>query len=213
MLFGVWIYFKGIGKTLALIFICVLIGVKILLLFPVWIFGALAYKYSNNPKVSINKLTAMLLFWSTLVSVLFFTFVWHFSFFSKTFVYGYPPLYFSSDFIFGWIFGGLVAINFWSFSFISWGNPPIFIDKIIKKASSFTFSLYLYHFPLLVFFGAIIPYDRNSYLQVLSILVGLVVIAAILSELTENRRIYLRSFIGSVFLFFSKKRAINKINN
>jgi peptidoglycan/LPS O-acetylase OafA/YrhL len=213
MIFGVWIYFKGIGKILALIFICVLVGVKILLLFPVWIFGALAYKYSNNPKIKINKFTAILLFWSTLVSVLFFTFVWHFSFFSKTFVYGYRPLFFSSDFIFGWVFGGLVAINFWSFSFISCVKTPIFFDKIIKKASSFTFSLYLYHFPMLVFFGAIIPYNRNSYFQVLAILFGLVVITAVFSELTEKRRNYLRVFIERIFLFFSKKRVVNKLNS
>lgn len=211
MLFWAWIYLKGNRKLLGLVIICGIIGLKILILFPVWIFGVVAYKCSNNSRFVIKKNAAVLLFVVTLIIILFLTFFQDFSLFSKEFRYGYPPLYFSSNFVFSWVFGALTAVNLWSFSiFSSFIKVPAFIEKLTKKLSSITFSLYLYHFPMLIFVAAVLTYNKDSYFQVVAILLGIVVIVALLSDITEKKRSHLKSFIGKVFFSMSKKQEVEK---
>jgi peptidoglycan/LPS O-acetylase OafA/YrhL len=213
ILFWAWIYLKGSRKIIGLIIICLIIGLKILLLLPVWIFGVLAYHWSINPKFAIKRNIANILFVGTLFSIIFITFFWDFSPYSKEFVYAHPPLFFSSNFIFSWLFGALTAINLWSFNFVSsFIIVPGFIEKIVKKLSSMTFSLYLYHFPMLVFVAAVIPYNKFSYVQVTSILIGIVILVTLLSDVTEKQRNHLKAFIKKIFVLLNKSNASKKLN-
>ena len=206
MLFGAWVFLKGAKKIMVLIFICALIGPKILLLFPVWFFGVLAYK--NAEKVTINRLPATMLFCGTLFLIILFSFFWDFSFFPKLFIFGKAPLFFSSEFLFDWILGAIVAVNIWSFNFIGIFKVPGFIDKAVRKVSSITFSLYLYHYTILVFIAALISYNKGNYFVVTAILCCLVIIVAVLSEITEKQRSHFKFFIEKIFLFFGKKKDI-----
>jgi hypothetical protein len=64
-----------------------------------------------------------------------------------------------------------------------------------KKLSSITFSLYLYHMPMLILIAAVMPFDKGSYVHVLSILRGVIIMSGILSVLTEKRHHLLKHFI------------------
>lgn len=187
MLFWAYCYLEGKKRYICLIIICLLIGIKILILFPVWVFGVIAYRMSA--KFRLGPKIALTVFAISLALIIVLTFIWDFSFFSKTFVFGRPPLFFSSRFVFDWIYGLIVAINVFSVNFLrSAVKIPGFIVKAVKSLSAMTFSLYLYHLPLLIFIAALIPFDRSSYLQIIPLLIGVVIIVSVLSKITENQR-------------------------
>lgn len=203
MIFWAGIYLKGYKRVISIIVISCLVGVKILILLPVWLFGVLAYHISQRMNFS-NKLL-LFLFGITALIIGMLTFYWDFSFFSNQFPFGRPPLFFSSHFVFDWIYGALVAINIGCIGAVSSTiKIPIVIERCIKYLSSITFSLYLYHLPILVFIAAFVPYNKSSYLQVTVILIGLIVIVGILSAITEKRRKYLSSVIEKIFSIFRK---------
>jgi peptidoglycan/LPS O-acetylase OafA/YrhL len=198
MLFWVFCYFNGAKRYIGLACMCLFVGVKILLLFPVWIFGVLAYNYSNRLVISVKA--AILLFVSTFIIIFVLSFVWDFSLFTNKFIFGHPPLFFSSQFFFDWIYGTLIALNLFSLTFISSkiSIPPLF-NNSIKYLSSITFSLYLFHFPMLVFIAGVVPYNKSSYLQIIPILIGIVFIVSLLAIITEKQRDHWKSFFGKVF--------------
>lgn len=187
MLFWAFCYLRGLKKYLVLLAICLLIGIKILILLPVWVFGVLAYKTSVRARIS--NISAFVLFASTLSIIVFLTFFWDFSVFSKTFVFGQAPLYYSSRFVFDWVYGAIMAVNLFSVSLLTpLIKIPRFIESIIKYLSSVTFSLYLYHAPMLIFVSALFSYNKSSYVQILPIMLGIVIVVCMLSQITEKQR-------------------------
>jgi peptidoglycan/LPS O-acetylase OafA/YrhL len=62
-----------------------------------------------------------------------------------------------------------------------WARP-------IRVAASATFSTYLYHFPVLLFLAAAIPYDHASTSQKLALLAAVLLICFALSRATEVRK-------------------------
>lgn len=208
ILYWVFCYFKGIKQYIGIAVVCLIIGLKIILLLPVWILGVLAYKYSDQ--LIIKKSLANLVFLATLLFIIVLTFVWDFSVFSDRFVFGKAPLYFSSQFVFDWVYGLLVALNLFSLKFISLKfEPPLVLENVIKYLSSVTFSIYLFHLPILIFIGAIIPYNKSSYLQTISLLFVLVIFVCLISVITEKQREHWKTLFSKMFNTASSKSSIN----
>jgi len=206
MLFWAACYLKGGKRYIGVLFICLLIGVKILILFPVWLFGVATYHISIH--LTLRKKIVQLLFLITIVLIIILTFYWDFSFLSDKFVFGHAPLYFSSRFVFDWVYGALIAINILSVGSLDFFNfIPAVIEKSIKSLSAMTFSLYLYHLPLLIFIAAIVPYNKSSYLNVIPIIAGIVILVGILSQVTEKQRGNWKIFFEKIFTLFSNKTA------
>lgn len=209
MLFWVFCYFSGIKRAIGIIIVCLIIGLKILLLFPVWIFGVLAYRYSH--KLIVSTKAAALLFVLTLAVIFTLNYYGEDVFAFKQFVFGKAPLYFSSNFIFDWIYGLLIAVNLFSVSYLSVAvKVPQFVEKAIRYLSSVTFSLYLYHGPMLIFSAAIFTYNKSSYLQTLSIIAGLLAVVAILSQITEKQRNVWKKLLESLFIKKGVKLSANE---
>jgi peptidoglycan/LPS O-acetylase OafA/YrhL len=205
MLFWAFSYLGGTIKYVVLIAISLLIGPKILLLLPVWVFGVIAYRRSND--LASKKGYVRLLFWFSLSLIVIFSFFWDFSVFSKAFVFGQPPLFFSSHFVFDWVYGSLVALNLFSFTIISPSlRVPALIYRAIKYLSSITFSLYLFHLPMLIFIAAVVPYDKSNYLHVICLLVGVLLVVILLSEVTEKQRYHLKALFAKVFSVASRHK-------
>lgn len=208
MLFWVFCYFSGTKRNIGLAIVCLIIGYKILILLPVWVFGVLAYNYSDKIKLSVKS--ASVLFTVTLAIIICLTFFWDFSLFTDKFVFGHPPLFFSSQFVFDWIFGAIFATNLFSLTYIASDfSLPKSIESVIKYLSSVTFSLYLFHFPLLVLFGALIPYDKSSYLQTVSLLGVIVLIVCLLAAITEKQREHWKRLFGNIFSFLLPNKELN----
>jgi len=185
--FWVLCYFKGARRNLGLILICLITGVKIILLLPVWLFGVFAYKYSIQP--AISRKNGAVLFLVTAGIIFTLTYFWEFSVFADRFVFGKPPLFFSSRFIFDWVYGLIVAVNIYSFNVACFEfNVPTRIVRIIRYLSSITFSLYLFHIPILNFISSLSFYDRNSYVHTVPILICIILLVAALATIGEKQR-------------------------
>lgn len=101
-----------------------------------------------------------------------------------------PPLFFSTRFAEANQLGILIALHFISVDAWMRGTSEVnrFAQSLIRFLANRTFSLYLFHFPLLVFFRAMIPYDAKSKWQVYGIVALIFCSILGLSEISEMRR-------------------------
>jgi len=201
ILFWIYLYFKRAWKFIGFVAVCLIIGIKIILLLPVWAFGVIAF--NCNDKLPLKNTLAIILFFLTTIILIGLSFFWDFSFYSAKYPFGHSPLFFSSNFIFDWIYGAIIAINLFCFNSISFCvKLPLFIENGIKYLSSLTFSLYLYHLPILIFIAALIPFNKSSYFEVISILIIVIVMVSFLSKITEKQRNHWKVFFSSLSNFF-----------
>lgn len=196
-LFGIWIFVKsGRTKALLLVAVSLFIGPKILLLFPAWAAGAAAFYASKICRCSYRS--SLLWFIGSgvaMMAALIFAVQLH-----LTNVTADKPLYFSSNYGGDNVFAVLVAGHFLACALFSQhlaksleGYGAV---KFIRWLASHTFSLYVYHMPLLYFIRAVGKYDANNLVAVLAAMGITLVIIAGLSKITEERypvlRVYLR---------------------
>jgi len=207
MLFAVFCYVKGTGRYIGFLLISLLIGIKILLLLPVWIFGVLAYKFSG--KYIMDERIAKILFAVSLVAIVFFTFYWDFSVFPSRFPFGKAPLFFSAKFVFEWTYGSIIALNIFCFNAITFKFMwPVPVSKAIKYLSSVTFSLYLFHLPILIFIASMVHYNKSSYVDIFAILAVTILIVIILASITEKQREHFKSLFEKLFEMFAKQKPV-----
>jgi len=197
MMFWVLCYLSGYKRYIGIGVVALVVGLKIILLLPVWYFGVWAYKFSS--KMPISAKHAKVVFVFSLLAIVGLTFS-DITFFEDRLPYGKPPLYFSSQFLFDWGYGMIIALNIYSFSasiFVT--EIPVFISRVIKYLSSITFSLYLFHIPLLYFAAASIPYNRSNYIQTVTILIVVGIIVNILSKISEKQRFHFKKLFERLF--------------
>ncbi len=97
-----------------------------------------------------------------------------------------------------------VAVNM--FSFYSIGKKHTLfkgkLEKVVRYASSHTFSLYLYHAPILFFMSAVAPYEAHPFINVISCTVLPILLIILLGRLTEKRKyVYKAIFYRMVDVF------------
>jgi peptidoglycan/LPS O-acetylase OafA/YrhL len=193
VLFGVWIFVRPKWtKTLLLAAVSLLIGPKILLLLPAWAVGALAFHASKMWRCSLR--TGLLLFLvSGLAMVLAIVFAVPLGITNGK--AGQAPLYYSSDFIGDNILATLVALHFLSCALfsrhIAKNFEPYRVVKFIRWLAGHTFSLYVYHMPILYFLRAF-GYNPNDWRIAILAMCGALLIIAGLSKVTEERYAALR---------------------
>jgi len=213
VLFCVWIFVGSKrSKLLLLLLIALFIGPKILLLLPAWAAGAVAFHASKARSRSYRS--SLLLFIITgLAAVLALLFENQLGLNNGK--AGMAPLYYSSNYWGDNIFAGLVAMNFFYGALFSKHLKENLEShrtvKLIRWLASHTFSLYLYHLPILLFLRAITKYDPHNPLAVLAAMSVTLLIIAGLSKLTEERypvlRTFLRQWMGE---FIGKLKAGNR---
>jgi len=204
IMFWVFCYYTGGRRIIGLLLLSMFVGIKILLLLPVWIFGVIAYKCTQ--KVKITSKIARIILIPVSIAIVILTFIWDFSVPANNWFYGKQLLFFSANFVFDWVYGLLVAINVYCFSISSFElKRPMLIERAIKHLSSISFSLYLFHFPLLVFIASIVPYNKSSYFQVVLILILVLLIVNVLSIISEKQREHFKKLFEKTFSLFTSK--------
>jgi peptidoglycan/LPS O-acetylase OafA/YrhL len=187
LLFGIAFYMRGWIRAGLLILCCAVIGPRILLLLPVWLLGWIAWRQRDR----LSPKTGVVLFAGSILLYLILS------------VSGAGPAFgrmldatllgnFWLDWsrLAGWkyVLGLLVAINILGFSafarHVSFGRGAIFI----RTAAAMTFALYLLHYPLLSFFGAVLPGPPAGFLRCLEI--GSLALVSIigLAKITEGQK-------------------------
>jgi peptidoglycan/LPS O-acetylase OafA/YrhL len=184
-IFGIMVFIRPVGiKILTLCFVCALVGVKILALLPVWGLGVIAYFCRQAAAGKNASMTIFFVSAALYICTVVYLPNWPWELLR-------PPLQFSNAFLTDWVSGFFLACSIWSFD-CAFGNLslPQFVRVGVKWAAGHTFSLYLYHFPLLLFVSAVLPF--NSYSPWAVSLVAVLVIACVLvlSEYTEMKRSY-----------------------
>jgi peptidoglycan/LPS O-acetylase OafA/YrhL len=159
-------------------------GVKILLLFPCWLTGSVLYYMVKNSKL-IPTIPSFILFVFTLLVLVLITtnlIFLPFEFFHGNDSVLNNTLFFSSNYLADYIFALLVVGNLYGFFGFSTKTLNLCETRIFAKTEGFlkvisncSYTLYMFHMPLLFLFSSIWFYNKaNTYHQV-----GLIVIVLI----------------------------------
>lgn len=197
ILFGIAMFIQGYRKYIALLFICLITGYKILLLLPVWLLGVLCYHASKKTipqSVAIGGYVLSFVVLAGIISGFIHSVFPTFDLMDKHFYYSFD---FLNDFVLGIVLLiHILCINSISFNLLS--DKSFFVQKI-KWFSSITFSLYLFHFPLLVFFASFGFYNKSSEIQVLSVVLVIIVLIVVISNFTEQKRFLFKEYFGKIY--------------
>ncbi len=204
VLFAVLIFVRSNRtKIVLLLAIALFVGPKILLLLPAWAVGAGAFHVGKSWHCS--RLKSWLLFISTGLTTLLVLVFGH-KLGLNDGQAGQPPLYYSSSFLGDNLFAVVVAAHFLACYILSRHFTKHLdasrVAKLIRWMASHTFSLYLYHVPILWFILAVTKYDARNPVAVLTALAVTLLAIVGLSKVTEERypalRSLLRRWIGRV---------------
>lgn len=142
-----------------------LIGPKILLLLPVWLFGVAAFSAGQSFKIDRMIATCGCVLGLIAGTVLLLS-GWR-----SPEALGSPPLYYSAWFLSDYC-GGLIlaSLIFFCDQLLSSRDPFPSLTVKIRNTANLSFPLYLYHYPLLVCFAAFVPFDHSGWLQALAVM-------------------------------------------
>lgn len=187
-LFGVAIFVKPARRrNLVLCAILCLITPDILLLLPCWLVGVAAYSYREHFALRAGAARRAFVI-SVAVAALLFALLPQ-----LPFPIGHAGLWYSASFLSDWITALVLGAMILFFDASAFGAPPARAASIIRYGADHTFSLYLYHYPLMVFANATLPLG-NDPLRQAACAAGVLAIVFILSILTEARRDSWRRF-------------------
>jgi len=181
-----WIRIAGIAATM------VLVGPKVLLLAPIWSLGAAAWWTYNRVDIKVG-MGWLLLVSSALAYVIFVASG------ARKYLNGIGPdnafwgmaSYFVSDYVVAILF----TASIFGFKGIEaqasrWFRP---IERQIRSAASYTFSIYLFHYPLIYFFRALAVValgatglNDKSITLTIFVLAGTGITIGLLARITEH---------------------------
>jgi peptidoglycan/LPS O-acetylase OafA/YrhL len=161
VIFASWFYLSSYKKWVFITIAMLISGPKVLLLFPVWIMGAIVFHLSSRLK--LGKVSAILL---AVFPLLLYILIREYdvqkyllsetvALLGKDFVYN--ELNLSGGFVSDYLVGVLVSMNFIGMMALSKNfSFPDYAGRLIRYLAAMTFTFYLFHYPLLQFFGSFI---------------------------------------------------------
>lgn len=199
VIFGFW-FFKGKGwKSYILpIVVCLVAGPKILLMFPIWLVGVVAY---NSSRPLLKTSTSWLLVAAFLI-LAFLTVVYVPSY---PFKIGSPPLFYSYQFITDWLISVFVGLAFW---ILPTNNlKPVHKQKemIFRKVADLTFPLYVMHYPLLILYRSIFGLKLYNSVQYISVVLFAIAICACIGLVLDKYRYLWVNLFKYLFGFFKNR--------
>ena len=190
-MFAAAVFFAGRTRILLFAIAAMISGPVILLLFPIWVLGVFAYRLSVAHRLERN--TALVLWLASMVGVAV-SFVMREESFFKIYNVSYLPSSFSlSDYFMGFF----VALNIFSASYLD--LPLKGLAKHIAASASITFSLYLFHLPLLFLFAAYTPSHWSVTERGIGAAAFTLTAVILLAQVTEARKSAWRKFFRWLF--------------
>jgi len=210
MLFAAAVYTRGRRRAILLLGICVLVGPKILLLLPVWLLGVWVHRVNSGPALSWRLGVVLFVVPVALYAAFRYSGMrdtllhWSYAQFGRSFVEG--DLKWSNEFLAAYFIGLMVACNFIGFHAISLKVAPLLapFEKPIRDWAGCTFSIYLFHYPLLQFFKAVLPLDAQSPASVVALLALTILACRLLGSVTEKRKDFARRLVARCANFLIK---------
>ena len=197
------------SKILTGLTLCIIAGPKILLLFPCWLLGSISYwgckKFRLNSVFSVVLLSISGFFlYSTLFSRWY---TWTANDYPGLGIY---PLFYSAKFLDDYVLALLIGIFLISLSrwFPLNTKPKGWIYCVVRNCSKCSFSLYVIHFPLMAFGGALLAsgtLKEVSHWGATLIVFGICLIFALIFEFPLKQY---RKFVIKALPFLSLKCGI-----
>ncbi|MEO8304479.1 MAG: acyltransferase [Betaproteobacteria bacterium] len=197
VMFSVLTFMKGGRRVAVLVLIALFLGPKILLLAPLWFLGVVLYRWKAPERMpewlgwvcTLGSIVAIVLFEHfDLTDVLTDTLK------AAIGAQALKELTFSKFFLGDYLLGPIVYVNFLGMRRIAHRFSWLLLgaQRPIKACAGYTFSAYIYHQPLILFWAAVINGSPSGYAFYAGVISATVASIWILGWLTEQRRFWLR---------------------
>ena len=199
VLLAVFVFLKGRERIIVLLLAGLLIGPKILLLFPSWIFGVIAERLTAKHYSEHRKTLWKAGFFSTLILIIAALLtpesipLWN-----HGSSFGQRPWFYSANAAADSFFAILIAVNFLCAGKLgdSITIIPNYYGIPIRWIAQRTYSLYLYHTPLLFLAGGLVPHHDHRAWTATFLAVGVLGSVIVLAHFTECRTPELKRFVA-----------------
>lgn len=204
VLFSLYTHLDGRRRTVLITIVCILVGPKILLLFPLWVLGVIIYRWKAPYLLPVWAGWALFSLSLVLLGL--------YSHFRLTGVlsdwllqiigeHWHKQLAFSKFFIGDYLLGAIIFINFIGARRIAdcVSGSMLKGSGMIRRISDFTFSLYILHQPLLLFWASLINWPSQGYTFYLAIMASACMSIVVIGTILEKQRFPLRKWIQARF--------------
>lgn len=196
IIFGAFHFSPPRWRLPTIIALMLFIGPQVLLMFPTWILGVISYRIAT--KVTFSRFNAWLLLITPLPLVILFEMV-------RVFQYSQPfmPLVFAGERLLSvtqdYILSLLFASHLIGFASLSdhFGNFLWTYKSPIRWIAGATFSIYLFHMPILHFLAAASPFPIGAPGTLIILLAATIPICFLFAEISERRKEAWRWLIAS----------------
>ena len=202
--FALFMFFPRPVGTLMVVALAIVLGPKIVLLAPIWIAGVVLFRWQALRLVS--EPLAWLLVLGSLAGIVAFHAADITTQFANLFKDLVGPAWhaeftFSKFFLSDYLLGLLVFMNFVGMRIVCFRLEPLLltVERPIRFLAGYTFSLYLLHQPLFLFWGAVIRGDPGGYLYWWEITAMVAISVVIVGYFTESKRHLLKQWLEQRF--------------
>lgn len=202
IVFAIFCFSVGARRLISIVICIAIIGPGILAMLPLWIFGVFAYKICERRMIG-PRLGAAIFFGSLATWVIYEITSWHFGRFL------FPPgslwaavskrQQLPQDYLVATFFSaGLVGF----YSMSSWLETYV-VGRwaFIRWAAGASFSLYLFHFPLVLLFATLNPWSPASIAGRAIVIGGTLSAILLLAQVTERKKSEWRWALDSMLHF------------
>ena len=202
---------KGKKRYPIILIVMLIAGPKVMILFPCWLIGSVVFFLVQKNKL-LKTIPSIIFFVITtllLILILSDLITIPFTKQSGDHLFHGILLFFSWNFLADYMFSLLVALNIFSlFGFskvvLPWFDGKMF-EFFLKKVSNCSYTLYLFHIPIMFLFILFIPYESTSPVNQIMLIVSVLVTVYLIATQTEWKVSEWRGYIESIFEFFNKK--------
>jgi peptidoglycan/LPS O-acetylase OafA/YrhL len=203
-IYGVLFYTRGAKRVAFTLVTMLLAGWKIMLLAPIWFAGVLLYKNEQKIRSCVEPYRVLLFFLSALTLIFFIvdssvrTLPQELGNWIGAFLGDGQHSYFLSDYLYTMPLLVLVA------GLIGSGGvaPGATLKRIVVGFANFSFSLYLYHVPLIILLRATSLYDTKAVAQSLVVAMVVIFCCYLLATITEHKKYIWLKAIRATFAAF-----------
>ncbi len=200
-LFASFVFFKGWRRVTFIILASLLFGPDVITYLPIWLLGCLVYFL--HKRIENANIILSLFFFTTSLSALLFLTPYLYSSINAT-----PGFVLTSRNVYAdYIVASIFAVNLLFSNYTSMITVVLFRFKIIITfLASCTFSLYLFHRPLIQLLAAIEIGSPSSIINRLFVIGGTLLIVYTLGRWCESQRFFIKKMLYSLWNFRKQRK-------
>jgi len=184
IIFAAYYFFQGTKRWFLLTILFATVGIKVLIMMPIWWAGVYVFYLSKNYR--LPKFSGWILFIGSIIGYVLLKY-YHITGILYEYTqhhldeYLYNHLKWSRGFLGDYFIALFVSMNFLGVSILARGKSISFAlgTRLIRYFASHTFALYLFHAPMLKFYFSL---THNNYLTILMTLVTVLSIGKIVEQ-------------------------------